>query len=130
MTVLNTPSDGSFNVLIVLVRALIYLGPIESDELLAFCSVGPTDKPDRLRHTLNRWTELGLFQNVEGRIAFAEEFHVPKFGESEVRELTGLLRRTVFRPDNNDRFWDSEGSRSADLTRGLAWLLAIEWPQK
>jgi hypothetical protein len=30
----------------------------------------------------------------------------------------------VFKETNNDAFWESEASRCADLTRGLAWLLA------
>ncbi len=124
MTVLNTPSDGSFNVLVVLFRALIDLGPTEPDELLAFCSAGLPEQPDRLKHTLNRWSGLGLFQNAEGRITLAQEFKMPKSRPSAAQELPGFLRRLVFRQDNNERFWDSEGSKSADLTRGLSWLLA------
>lgn len=124
MTVLNTPSDGSFNVLLVLFQALIEFGPTEPDELFAFCSAGLSEQPDRLKHTLNRWSGLGLFQNEQGRITLAEEFKVRKSRDSAASALPGFLRRLVFRQDNNERFWDSEGSKSADLTRGLAWLLA------
>ena len=124
MTVLNTPSDGSFNVLVVLFRALIDLGPTEQNELLAFCSAGLPEQPQRLKDTLNRWSELGLFKDTEGRISLAEEFKIPKSRDCAVHELPSFIRRLVFQRDNNERFWDSEGSKSADLTRGMAWLLA------
>lgn len=124
MTVLNTPNDGSFNVLVVLFRALIDLGPTEPEELFAYCSAGLPEQPERLKHTLNRWTSFGLFRNVDGRVRLADEFKIPKSSDFAARELARFSRRLVFRQENNDRFWDSGESKSADLTRGLAWLLA------
>ena len=37
MSVLNMPSDGLFNVLIVLVRAAVRLGPKRREDLLTAC---------------------------------------------------------------------------------------------
>lgn len=40
MSVLNQASDGLYTVLIVLVRALVRLGPISREELLTACGAG------------------------------------------------------------------------------------------
>jgi hypothetical protein len=126
MSVLNTASDGYFNVLIVLYRAIAAYGKIPRERLLSLCSAG-TD-PARLRQTLNRWTELGLFIEDGGQIVFApdtDSIVKGKNGSSgAMATLPALVRRIIFRDENNERFWDTTGSRCADLTRGLAWLLA------
>jgi hypothetical protein len=125
MSVLNTASDGYFNVLIVLYRAIVTFGKMPSERLLSLCAAGGDNA--RLRQTLNRWTELGLFIEDGGEIGLAPDIDSivkKRNGSSAAAALPALIRRIIFRPENNERFWDSTGSRCADLTRGLAWLLA------
>jgi hypothetical protein len=73
--------------------------------------------------TLTRWVELGLFQEEGER---REVALAPDVGP-EARDpgrLPDVLRRLVFRRDNNERFWEAESARSADFSRAVAWLLA------
>lgn len=125
MTILNMPSDGSFNVLMVLFRALKEVGPMGDEELREYCGSSLAEKPERLRHTLNRWTTLGLFRiNGDGAVCLGEGLEFGKQKEATTAELASLVRKVIFYESNNDHFWDSEKCACADLTRGLAWLLA------
>ena len=117
MTILNTASDGFFNVLIVLHRTVARDGPLERDQLLGRCKTDPDADDQRLRQTLLRWTQLGLFQEQDNKIALAAEDRGPERLPARCREL-------LFREDNNQNFWDSEGTRAADFTRALAFVLA------
>jgi hypothetical protein len=117
MTILNTASDGFFNVLIALHRTVARDGPLERDDLLGRCKPGPDADDQRLRQTLLRWTQLGLFQGQDNKIALAPEDRDPGRLPARCREL-------LFREDNNQNFWDSEGTRAADFTRALAFVLA------
>ena len=121
------PSDGLFNVLIVLIRALIRLGPKPRGELLKACGADlEAVDPKHLSQSLTRWTELGLFVVEEGVVALHES-HGSQLGRNadiaEVR-LPKLAREIALAPENNARFWESEENRSADLSRGLSWILA------
>lgn len=129
MTVLNIASDGYFNVLIVLYRAIDTFGAMEKDRLLTLCSAGPDSDTTRLRQTLTRWTQLGLFIDQEGQIDLSSEIKKTKptkgnKASSETTLLPHHVRRKVFQAENNEGFWDSERTLCADLTRGLAFLLA------
>lgn len=125
MTILNMPSDGSFNVLMVLFRALKEVGPMGEEELREYCGGALAEKPERLRHTLNRWTTLGLFRiKGDGAVDLGEGLEFGKQKEATTAELAGLVRKVIFYETNNDNFWDGEKCACADLTRGLAWLLA------
>ena len=128
MTVLNIPSDGSFNVLIVLFRVLWAYGSMPAKDLLSLCRAGAEADPARLRQTLKRWTDLGLFAEDEEEVRLAPDVvnggRLSRDIGAATTALPGLVRRIIFREENNERFWDSQGARSADLTRGLAWLLA------
>ncbi len=73
MTVLNTASDGTFNVLIVLFRALRAHGPVKREYFLSLCGAGADPNPDRLRQTLRRWTDLGLFAENEDAFCLAPD---------------------------------------------------------
>jgi hypothetical protein len=77
MTILNTASDGFFNVLIALHRTVARDGPLERDDLLGRCKPGPDADDQRLRQTLLRWTQLGLFQGQDNKIALAPEDRDP-----------------------------------------------------
>ena len=128
MTVLNIANDGYFNVLIALYKAVCYLGPMSKDELIRVCSAGPDSDTKRLIQTLNRWTQLGLFVEQEEQITVAHDLLLPasrgKSSCPDPGQLPRLLRRILFREQNNQRFWDREGTLCADLTRSLAFLLA------
>jgi hypothetical protein len=127
VSILNQASDGLFNVLIVLVRTIVRFGPRERDHLILACggAADPVDK-SHLTRTLNRWTELGLFVDHQGTIKIAEPY-LSLLGDNAddaERRLPRIARTVAFLPENNVRFWESEEARSADLSRGVAWMLA------
>ncbi|MFT6568619.1 MAG: hypothetical protein ACJAWY_000308 [Sphingomonas echinoides] len=127
MSILNMPSDGLFNVAIVLARALVRFGPRSRDELLAACGLGVDGvDPKHLTQTLNRWTELGLFA-TEDKLVCLREPHRTALGKNpDIAEsrLPKVLRTIALAPENNLRFFEAEENKSADLNRGLSWILA------
>lgn len=121
------PSDGLFNVLIVLVRASIRFGPKSKEDLLKACGADlAMVDPKQLNQTMTRWTELGLFEANDGNIAISEAYRSQLGKAVDVAEsrLPSVVRKIVFSPENNVRFWESKENRSADLSRGLSWILA------
>ena len=127
MSVLNQASDGLYTVLIVLVRALVRLGPMPRDSLIDACggsveAVGAS----QLARTLNRWTELGLFVVHNGEIVLASPRGdaLGKTADEAEARLPKVARTIALSAENNARFWEAEASKSADLSRGLSWLLA------
>lgn len=126
MSILNRASDGHFNVLICLVRALVKFGPAPRDRLLALCGAhAPNVNEQSLTQTLNRWKELGLF--LEGERVTLSDPYRGQLGANEDRaeaELPRCARAIVLAERNNQRFWESEENKSADFTRGVAWMLA------
>jgi hypothetical protein len=127
VSILNQASDGLFNVLIVLVRALVRFGPKTRDDLILACG-GAADGFDtsQLTKTLNRWSELGLFSEEKGSVIIAEPYRsaLGKNAEDSEACLPKVARTVALQPVNNARFWESEGAKSADLSRGVAWMLA------
>ncbi|NEI59446.1 hypothetical protein GR200_30930 [Rhizobium leguminosarum] len=127
MTILNQPSDGLYNVLIVLVRNLIRFTPRDEEQLMATCG-GQLESVENshLQRTLIRWTELGLFQSTNDAISIAEPFRTMLGSKHDVAEgrLANVVRTLALHPDNNSRFWDAEGAKSADFSRATAWMLA------
>jgi hypothetical protein len=127
LSVLNLTNDGLYTVLIVLVRALVRLGPLPRGDLLVACgsSLEAVD-PKQLNQTLTRWTQLGLFA-TEGDQVTLVPAHAAALGktpdQAEAR-LPKIARTLVLSADNNARFWEAEASKAADLSRGLSWLLA------
>lgn len=118
MTILNTASDGFFNVLIVLHRTLADRGSMERERLLGLCAAGPSDDGKRRRETLLRWTQLGLFKESEdGKVALDK-------ADRDPGKLPSVCRRLLFSEENNQKFWDSEGTLAADFTRALAFILS------
>jgi len=127
MTVLNTAGDGLPNILLVLHQAaLASAKPIARTALLE--TVAPDaaiqDSGKMARQTLNRWIELGLFQERDGEVTVSAR--PPK--KLSGMALTAFTRREVCRlsmsDENTPALWAIEGAKSADLTRSLAWLLA------
>lgn len=127
MSILNQASDGLFNVLIVLVRTLVRFGPKGREDLILACG-GAADAFDtsQLTRTLNRWTELGLFGENMGAIIIAEPYRsaLGKSADDAEARLPKVARTVALLQANNTRFWESEEARSADLSRGVAWMLA------
>jgi hypothetical protein len=127
VSILNQASDGLFNVLIVLVRALVRFGPKSREDLILACG-GAADAIDtsQLTRTLNRWTELGLFGEEDGSVIIAEPYRsaLGKNADEAEARLPKVARTVALQPANNARFWESEGAKSADLSRGVAWMLA------
>lgn len=127
MSVLNQASDGQFNVLIALVRASVRFGARARADLLDLCGADtPGVDPSKLNSTFLRWTELGLFEAPDGLTVLSEPYR-GRLGKDVAKaeaRLPSIAREIVLRADNNQRFWEAEGNRSADLTRGLSWLLA------
>lgn len=127
MSILNQPSDGLYTVLIVLVRAIVRFGSRSRQDLLQACgsAVDAVDS-SQLTQTLNRWTELGLLLEENGVVSVAEPYRSGlgrTADEAEVR-LPKTVRAVAMHPDNNSRFWESERSRAADLSRAVSWMLA------
>lgn len=127
MSILNQASDGLFNVLIVLVRALVRFGPKSREDLILACG-GAAEQFDtsHLARTLNRWIELGLFEDGNGGIIISEPYRSALGRNADDAEacLPKIARTVALLPANNMRFWESEEAKSADFSRGLAWMLA------
>ena len=127
MTVLNQASDGQVNTLILLVRASVRFGPRSRTELLAQCGGGLENVDEsKLNGSFLRWVELGLFETVDGLTALREPYRGQLGSDAAKAELRlpRVVREIALAPENNARFWESEESRSADLSRGLSWMLA------
>lgn len=118
MSILNLDSDGMPNILIVLHRSVVMHGPLDKDRLRRLCSPAEPPNKDRLGFTLRRWTQLGLFKPGEN-----DKFTLDKADQNPER-LPTICRRLLFSNENNQRFWDNEGSLAADFTRALAFILA------
>ncbi len=115
MTVLNQASDGQVNTLIALVRASVRFGPRSRGDLLAICG-GDLEIVDKSK----------LNGSSDDLTALAEP-HRSRLGSdvSKVEaRLPAVVREIALLEENNARFWEQEGSRSADLSRGLSWMLA------
>ncbi|TPK52912.1 MULTISPECIES: protein DpdG [unclassified Mesorhizobium] len=127
MTVLNRTNDGLFNVLIILVRALIRFGPRSREDLILACG-GEffTEENNQLGQTLTRWTQLGLFDAENGKVIVSPAYlsELGKTADDAESRLPKVVRSIALLPENNERFWDGDGAKCADLSRGMAWMLA------
>ena len=127
MSILNRPSDGLFNVLIVLVRCLAARGAMHREKLLNLCAPPSAVKSqERAAQTLNRWIQLGLlnedeFGNINVNVTIQSKL---RRRGSDTDELAKIIRSLVLSPENNERFWESENNGSADFTRAVCWMLA------
>lgn len=118
MTILNIASDGLHNVLIVLHRTVSTYGPMSKEKLFSLCRPESEGDFEKIRQTLLRWTQFGLFHESEdGDISLLKE-------DRDIRQLTATCRRITFSPENNENFWDKENSKCADFTRALSFFLA------
>jgi hypothetical protein len=91
---------------------------MDMDRLIRLCSPTHDDDVTKIRQTLLRWTQLGLFRTTEN-----DKLALDKLDKDPER-LPAVCRRLLFSDENNQRFWDNEGTRAADFTRALAFILA------
>jgi hypothetical protein len=127
VSILNQTSDGLFNVLIVLVRTIVRFGSRPREDLLKACGVGLDQiNPDMLNNTLTRWTALGLFALDGDKVVLVEPYATDLGRSPDLAEarLPSAARRVALAAENNERFWEGEASKSADFSRGAAWVLA------
>jgi len=135
MSILNRPSDGYFNALLVICRCLLARKRLSRAALLSLCAPPTLDPPreekvkGHIQHTLNRWSAYGLlvYNKETDEVELSPE--LPKELRSADRfeaSLPGFLRSVVFRPDLNREktFWENKADQTADFTRATAWLLA------
>lgn len=124
MSILNRASDGLHNALIVLYKCVLIEGAMPKDKLLALCAPSTVSDGDLARKTLNRWVQLGLFEERDESIAISAE--MPRECRDKRRglvELPRALRRIVLEKANNERLWEAEDNRSGDFTRAVSWML-------
>lgn len=132
MSILNLTSDGLPSVLVVLVRTLRAMGPLEREELEAVVAppslqqVSTTFKEGAMvRRTLNRWSQIGLFVEANERVSLSDSAKEgPLRGLGGLRVLGAQLRRLVLAPENNGDLVHPEPSHAADFTHALCWMLA------
>jgi hypothetical protein len=126
MSVLNQTSNGTPSVLIALVRGSLVLGAVSRKKLIdcvAPCSLG--DNQAMATKTLNRWKDLGLFEEREEKTCLAEPYIGRlKRHQGTAAAVAQTALEIVLAERNNENFWDSDENRSADLVRATAWMLA------
>lgn len=124
MSILNRASDGLHTALIVLYKCVLIEGAMPKDKLLALCAPSTVSDGDLARKTLNRWVQLGLFEERDGNITIStglsRECRDKRRG---LVELPNALRRIVLEDANNERLWVAEDNRSGDFTRAVSWML-------
>jgi hypothetical protein len=132
MTILNNTSDGLHPELIVLFRTVTFLGEVDVDDLIRLCF--PPDVTNdalvlsRLKGSLSRWIELGLFVKTDKNTIQLDSRFVKGKKES-LEEFTNKLpsiTRHILLEDKNSRpLWNEKSSAVAsDFVKGISWLLA------
>lgn len=122
MSLLNLPSDGNRGVLVAIYRLLLAEGSTEYDRVLNLCAAGNPTAPEHVRHTLNTWIDLGLFERTASeRVSIHPQISVK---ERDEKRLPVWASRRALAPENNVLFWEIKNSQSADFNRAAAWLLS------
>ncbi len=130
MSILNRPSDGLLSVLLALRRAVLAYGPRPDSELIrlvAPSSVVPEGKPELARMTLNRWKQLGFFDDVGGVIHLTST--IAGIAADDLPSVRAAVLRLVLKNENNPAFMQDndevrEDAKASDCTRAIAWALA------
>lgn len=132
MAILNRASDGLPNVLVILVRTLRKMGPMERERLEALVApptlgqISEAFERDKIvRKTLNRWVQNGLFEESEGTIQLAAGYETgPTEGVEGIRALGAQLRKLALSPTNNEDLLKTQPGHTADFVHALCWMLA------
>jgi hypothetical protein len=131
MSLLNLASDGLPNILVVLYATIAKARPpMTAKELIAAVAPEKVVKDSqKARTTLNRWIELGLFRvdPQTGRVSLHRPPPTDMKDEVDiVRAVRMEARHVALSEANNGDLWARAEARAADLTRSLAWLLALD----
>lgn len=131
MSLLNLASDGLPNILVVLYATIAKARPpMTAKELIdAVAPEKVVKDSQKARTTLNRWIELGLFRvdAQTGRVSLHRPPPTDMKDEVDiVRAVRMEARHVALSEANNGDLWAREEARAADLTRSLAWLLALD----
>jgi hypothetical protein len=150
MTILNIENDGYYPELIVMTR-VVHQSKGKGIDFSSLCNIcsPPSDqstpgeeiRDKKLRCTLNRWRDLGLFVEQDKIIKLNYDiFGSNGFSADElVDRLPFYCRKLVFKETNALPLMSSEADSglSADFVRGIAWLLAQDiysfpthWPDE
>ncbi|MGY0193810.1 protein DpdG [Leptothrix sp. BB-4] len=131
MSLLNLTSDGLPNILVVLYAAIAKArAPMTAIKLIEAVAPESVVKDARLaKTTLNRWTDLGLFNEDPDTKVLSLHRPPPTDMKGEVdivRAVRMEARHVALSEANNGDLWAREEARAADLTRSLAWMLALD----
>ena len=136
MTILNNENDGLYPELIVLFRTVIFEKNITRDDLIKLCS--PENKDKRIKGTFAKWHKLGLFEEKNDCITINAEFLSAQKNKT-IKDVTSSLPRialeVLMKKENSIPLWSEQvdanaetgekgAGETADLVRGLSWLLA------
>jgi hypothetical protein len=127
MSLLNRPSDGLFNAMLVLYRCVLLKRRVSPETLVAMCAPEPCADPRMVKQILNRCLSMGLFRNTpsDDEVALAEE-PPTRDPQEALEQLPRLLRKLIFAESQNVNFWKTDAEQCSDFTRAIAWLLAQE----
>lgn len=131
MSLLNLTSDGLPNILVVLYSAIAKTRTqMTAKELLEAIAPGSVVRDARIaRATLNRWSDLGMFREDPDTKVLSLHRPPPTSMNSAddiIRAVRMEARQLALSEANNLDLWAREGTLAADLTRSLAWLLALD----
>ena len=127
MSILNRPSDGLYNILIIIYKSLTKYKQLNKDELLDLICPKSISDQKLASNTLNTWTDLGLFEIQDKSITIVEKYKLTKskISNDNVNDIFAkLLREIIFHEENNKNFWSNEKNRASDFTRAISWILA------
>lgn len=127
MSINNLETDGIYPTVIVLLRVVANLGKVDADELIHICypgSVSDTEALKRLRGSLSRWIEIGLFVKIKDCVQLDARYTKGKKESLDdfTNRLPSFCRRLVLEEKNCIPLWGA--AVTADFVRGMTWLLA------
>jgi hypothetical protein len=125
MSLLNRPSDGFHSNLVVIYKLLLLEKKLPRDRIESLCSPPTAIDSTYIKDTnksLNTWIKLGLF--VEDKDSGEISIN-PRVDKKDLRidRLWSVARDFALKQENNENFFDKEGSGSADFTRLQVWSL-------
>lgn len=134
MTILNLASDGLPPILITLARLVAQNKNISRDDLIKISApqsglVSEADNHPRVRATLSRWINLGLFIEDAERIRLSVELTRGESVDQYTDRLPTICRNLALRREHCEPLWSTDGTEkstgsTADLCRALSWWLA------
>jgi hypothetical protein len=116
------------SVLIAIYKCLIRQGELSRDDLMGLCapiSLFDREPQKQALQTLRTWLEFGLFEEVDGKVRISKQYKIVGMNQpAKFDALPRIARSVVLARGNNEKLFADEGSRSADFTRALCWILA------